>query len=47
VLAAAYMAIAEGRPVGYAHLERGLRRELGKTGRIIVAPRRRIVQEEV
>ena len=33
VLAAAYMAIAEGRPVGYSHLERGLRRELGKTGR--------------
>jgi hypothetical protein len=47
VLAAAYMAAAEGSRVGLRHLERGLRRELHKTGRIAVAPRRRVADEEV
>jgi hypothetical protein len=47
VLAAAYMAAAEGTCVRIDHLERGLRRELGKTGRIVVAPRRRSIDEEV
>ncbi|HEY5935485.1 MAG TPA: AAA family ATPase, partial [Kofleriaceae bacterium] len=47
VLAAAYMAAAEGTCVRFDHLERGLRRELGKTGRIVVAPRRRTIEEEV
>ena len=47
VLAAAYMAAAEGKPVGISHLERGLHRELSKTGRIILAPRRLVVEEAV
>jgi ATPase family protein associated with various cellular activities (AAA)/winged helix domain-containing protein len=47
VIAAAYMAAEEGSRIEFAHLERGLRRELRKTGRITVKPRRRIVNEEV
>lgn len=47
VLAAAYLAAAEGQPVGNSHLERGLWRELRKTGRIFIAPQPRIVHEEV
>lgn len=47
VIAAAYMAAEEGSRLELAHLERGLRRELGKTGRITVTPRRRIANEEV
>ena len=34
VLAAAYMAAGEGRPVGMAHLKRGLRREFEKSGKV-------------
>jgi MoxR-like ATPase len=35
VLAAAYLAASEGRPVGLVHLRRGLRRELLKSGRVV------------
>ena len=35
VLAAAYLAAEEGRPVGMAHLKRALRRELLKSGRVV------------
>jgi len=47
VIAAAYMAANEGSRIELTHLEKGLRRELGKTGRIVVTPRRRIAGEEV
>jgi AAA+ superfamily predicted ATPase len=35
VLAAAYLAASEGRPVGMGHLKRALRRELQKSGRVV------------
>ncbi len=35
VLAAAYMAAGEGRPVGLGHVQRALRRELQKNGRVV------------
>jgi SpoVK/Ycf46/Vps4 family AAA+-type ATPase len=41
VLAAAYLAAAEGSPVGIRHLRRGLRRELDKTGRVLDSQQRR------
>jgi AAA+ superfamily predicted ATPase len=47
VIAAAYMAAEEGSRIELAHLEKGLRRELGKTGRIVATPRRRVASEEV
>jgi hypothetical protein len=41
VLAAAYLAAAEGRPIGNDHLRRGLHRELRKSGKMIVERGRR------
>jgi broad-specificity NMP kinase len=41
VLAAAYLAAAEGRPIGNPHLRRGLVRELRKSGKMLVDRGRR------
>jgi len=34
-LAAAYLAAAEGRPIGLPHLQRAIRREMLKAGRVV------------
>jgi hypothetical protein len=37
-LAAAYLAAAEGKPIGRAHLDRAVRRELLKSGKVVDGP---------
>ena len=45
VLSAAFIAAAEGVPIGMRHLKRGLRRELLKTGRVLDSRQRRALEE--
>ena len=45
VLSAAFIASAEGAPIGMRHLKRGLHRELLKTGRVLDSRQRRALEE--